>query len=52
VPNIFNTGSYFVDLSIQSEDYAYVYDWWEEAIIFSVERDEASSYSINPIVNV
>jgi ABC-type multidrug transport system ATPase subunit len=52
IPNIFNTGSYFVDLAILSEDYTDVYDWWEEALLFSVERNEASSYSINPMVDV
>jgi ABC-2 type transport system ATP-binding protein len=52
VPNIFNTGSYYIDLAIQSEDYSNVYDWWEEAILFSVERNTASSYSINPMTDV
>jgi ABC-2 type transport system ATP-binding protein len=50
IPNVFNAGSYSIDLAIQSEDYADTYDWWEEAIIFSVETDEDSSYSINPVI--
>jgi ABC-2 type transport system ATP-binding protein len=52
IPNIFNTGSYYIDLAVLSEDYTDVYDWWEEAVLFSVERNEASSYPINPISEV
>ncbi|MCL4357657.1 ABC transporter ATP-binding protein [Patescibacteria group bacterium] len=48
VPNILNTGLYYVDLAIQNESYEDVYDWWEEAVQFSVEKREQNPYSIFP----
>lgn len=51
-PNIFNTGRYFVDVAIQRDDYEKVYDWWEGAASFSVERDEDNSYPIHPPIEV
>lgn len=51
-PNIFNTGNYSVDLAIQSENYEDVFDWWEGAVTFQVDRQEGSSYSIHPIIDM
>jgi ABC-2 type transport system ATP-binding protein len=51
-PNIFNTGRYIVDLAIQSENYEEVYDWWEHAATFRVERDEDNSYPVHPMMSV
>lgn len=52
VPNLFNTGKYFIDLAIQSENYEDVYDWWEGANTFRVERNEDNSYPIHPHIQV
>jgi ABC-2 type transport system ATP-binding protein len=51
-PNLFNTGRYSLDVVIQSEDYEDVYDWWENAATFRVERKEDSSYPVHPIMSV
>ena len=51
VPNIFNTGNYVVDVAIQNEDYSEVYDWWEGAASFMVQRSADNSYPIHPIID-
>jgi ABC-2 type transport system ATP-binding protein len=51
-PNMFNTGRYFVDVVVQSENYEEVYDWWENAATFQVERNEDSSYPVHPMMSV
>jgi len=51
-PNIFNTGRYIVDIAVQSENYEEVYDWWEQAATFRVERDEDNSYPVHPMMSV
>lgn len=52
IPNLFNTGSYYVDIAITSHDYEQVYDSWEEAAQFTVQRNEDNSYSIHPIIDL
>lgn len=52
MPNVFNTGLYFIDLAIMSADYADVYDWWENATRLQVERDEDNSYPFHPMIDV
>ena len=52
IPNIFNTGRYLVDLAVQSENYEEVYDWWDQAATFRVERDEDNSYPVHPMMSV
>lgn len=52
VPNMFNDGRYMVDIALESQDYAEVYDWWEDAASFSVERLEANPYPIHPEIKV
>lgn len=51
LPILFNDGVYRVDLAIEQADYTGIYDWWEDAATFTVQRNEQSSYSINPIIN-
>ncbi len=50
VPVIFNDGAYKIDLAIEQADYTGVFDWWEDAFVFNVQRNEQSSYMINPII--
>lgn len=52
IPNTFNTGLYFIDISAQSEDYGDVFDWWEDAAQLQVQRSEDNSYHIHPIIEV
>jgi ABC-2 type transport system ATP-binding protein len=51
-PNVFNTGNYQIDVAAQSQDYDEVYDWWEDAALLQVERDEDSSYPFHPIMTL
>jgi ABC-2 type transport system ATP-binding protein len=51
-PDIFNTGHYFVDVIIQSQNYEDVYDWWEHAASFQIERREDNSYPVHPPMSV
>lgn len=52
IPNIFNTGLYYVDLAIQNDNYEDVYEWWEESAILQVERNEDNSYFVHPLIDV
>lgn len=52
VPNVFNDGEYMVDLAIEGQDYSDVYDWWEDADHFYVERQEDNPYGIHPFINI
>jgi ABC-2 type transport system ATP-binding protein len=50
LPILFNDGVYRIDVAIEQEDYTGIYDWWEDAATFTIQRNEQSSYSINPII--
>lgn len=52
VPNVFNDGGFLVDLAIESQDYADIYDWWEEATHFEVQRSEANPYVMHPNIEL
>lgn len=51
-PNILNTGKYEVDLAIQSKDYEGMYDSWDSASSFSVQRGSDSSYPVHPSIKL
>jgi ABC-2 type transport system ATP-binding protein len=50
IPNVLNSGNYFIDVAIQSEDYSEVYDWWEGSARLLVDRSENNSYPFHPII--
>lgn len=51
IPVIFCDGNYYIDVVIEADNYASTYDYWEEALHLMIERNEPSSYLINPIIN-
>lgn len=50
-PNIFNDGTYVVELAIIYPD-GTVCDWWEEAKTFIVKKLERTPYLVNPATDV
>lgn len=51
-PNIFADGEYTIDVALHSNDGVTVYDWWEDAIIFHVRREEKTAYKITPPIEL
>lgn len=47
LPNIFADGKYFVDPAIVSKNGTTI-DWWEDATMFNINKDEKVPYIINP----
>ena len=48
IPNIYEEGTYLVDVAITSSDFAHTHDWWEDCTHFKVYRDEKTPYIIPP----
>ncbi len=51
VPNLFNDGSYFVDVALQNAD-GETFDWWEEAALFTIYKEEKTPYVTTPDIKV
>lgn len=51
VPNIFNDGSYFIDVAASNTD-GENFDWWEEAALFTVFKEEKTPYVTTPEVHI
>lgn len=52
VSNILNDGDYFVDVAASNSDETTQYDWWEDALAFSVYREEHTTYVVEPPIEV
>jgi ABC-2 type transport system ATP-binding protein len=50
-PNIFNEGSYNVELVLMYDSVTTVADWWEDAVAFTVTNDKRTPYIVNPKSN-
>ena len=50
IPNVFNEGNYLIDVAISHSDGITQYDWWEDAVSFTVTKDEKTPYIIAPPV--
>jgi ABC-2 type transport system ATP-binding protein len=50
MPNVFNEGTHYVDAAIVHHDGSDVADWWEEAAVFEVVREERTPYIVSPPV--
>lgn len=48
--NILKDGDYFLDLAIIDSG-GKVYDWWEEALRFTIYKEERTPYLINPPIS-
>ncbi len=48
-PNILSEGRYYVDPTVHSSDTSQVYDWWEDAVKFSVRKNrKLPFYAVDP----
>ena len=52
IPNIFNTGTYFIEPSIVYNNDTEVGEWIEEAITFDVYKEARTPYLVNPDVGI
>ena len=50
-PNILRDGDYFVDLAAVNTSNT-VWDWWEEAASFRILKEENTTYTIHPDINI
>lgn len=48
IPNIFEEGTYLIDVAITSSDFSRTYDWWEDCVKLKVYRDERTPYIVSP----
>lgn len=52
VPNILNDGDYSVDIAVSNSDETTQYDWWEDAMEFTVYREQHTTYVVEPSIKV
>lgn len=52
LPNIFDDGNFLVTVAVVENDGVTQSDWWEDAGVFTVFRDEKTPYSLNPDVEL
>ena len=48
IPNIFNTGKYFIDLAITHSDGITQSDWWHNAKVFNVVNQKSTPHLVSP----
>lgn len=51
MPNILNDGEYALDVAIAHDDTITAHDWWEDAQLFTVFREEHTPFSVEPPIN-
>lgn len=51
-PNIFNDGRYKVDVAISHSDTVTQHDWWEDAVEFTVYKEEKTPFVVHPKIEV
>lgn len=50
--NILNDGDYLIDVAVSNSDETTQYDWWEDALEFTVYREQHTTYVVEPPINV
>jgi hypothetical protein len=50
-PNILQDGQYFVEPAVVGEN-GETWDWWEEAKIFTVYKEEKTPYPVDPNISL
>ena len=48
IPNIFSDGKYYIDPALVYADEITVYDWWNEAETFSVDKNRKLPFVVDP----
>lgn len=51
-PNILNDGDYTIDFAVTDADTFIEFDWWEDATMFTVVRDEHTAYVVEPPITL
>lgn len=52
IPNVFSDGVHHFEPAIVDRDGVVVFDWWQEAAAFSVQKEEKSPYVVTPTMDV
>jgi ABC-2 type transport system ATP-binding protein len=52
IPNILNEGEYVLDLAVINSSETVQYDWWEDAKVLRVYREQHTSYAVEPKISV
>lgn len=52
IPNILNDGTYSVDVAFANNDETIQYDWWEDALEFTVYRQLHTTYVVEPPIDI
>ncbi len=50
IPNIFNDGTYYIDIAITSMNGIVVHDWWSASRSFRVSKERSTPYIVAPRV--
>lgn len=48
IPNVLNDGIFFITLAVSHNDGITQYDWWENAEIITVVREDKTPFALNP----
>jgi len=48
MPNVFSSGDYTLDTTVQHLDAITVHDWWDNAASFSTQKDRRLAYVVDP----
>lgn len=51
-PNILNEGEYVIDVAVANSNETVQYDWWEDAKVIKVFREQHTSYAVEPKISV
>lgn len=52
VPNIFNEGTYKVDIALDSLDKGHLVQWWDAAATFEIVKEQKTPYLVAPSINL
>lgn len=52
IPNMLNDGEYSVDIAVSNSDETVQHDWWEDALQFTVYREQHTTYVIEPPIQL
>lgn len=50
IPDVFNDGVHFIDPAVVYKGGSQVADWWEEAVKFTVLKQDRTPYLVNPLI--
>jgi ABC-2 type transport system ATP-binding protein len=48
IPNILSDGKFYLDVAVTSFDETTVYDWWSDAVSFTITKNRHVPYSVDP----